>query len=248
MLHCPHGDFTLGRYPERAPARSGAPESPARIDPLRAWDAADEFLLREAAQLPADARIAVVNDSWGALATALADRSPISISDSVVARRSAQANLAANGRGEGRLLPLVAILDAELGEPRLDAVLIKVPKTLALLELELAVLLPVIGPGTVVRAAGMTKDVHSSTIAAFEAWIGPTTTSHAIRKARLIRAEFAALLARPPRPAPARIQVGDAEPVVGSSVLINYPGVFAAQHLDAGARLLLSTLGMRRVR
>jgi len=60
------GEFELARYPAQM---AGARET------LRAWDAADEFLLRHLAARIAG-QILIVNDSWGALSTALAKYHP----------------------------------------------------------------------------------------------------------------------------------------------------------------------------
>ena len=62
-MQAPQGSFTLQRRPRR------------RRELLRAWDAADEYLLREVAeqiQPGAGMGVLVVNDSFGALAVALA--------------------------------------------------------------------------------------------------------------------------------------------------------------------------------
>jgi len=66
----PQGQFEIQRIPHD-------PRSP-----LRAWDAADEYVLAHIAELdehgrvPSDARILIANDSFGALGVGLADRSP----------------------------------------------------------------------------------------------------------------------------------------------------------------------------
>ena len=72
------GEFELARYPAQM---AGAKET------LRAWDAADEFLLRHLAARTAG-QILIVNDSWGALSTALAVKHhPWMLSDSYLSRR-----------------------------------------------------------------------------------------------------------------------------------------------------------------
>ncbi|MYT57179.1 50S rRNA methyltransferase, partial [Streptomyces sp. SID7834] len=70
------GEFDLARYPENP------------RDPLRAWDAADEYLLRRlggedgSEPVRPSGTVAVVGDRWGALTTALAARRPVQITDS----------------------------------------------------------------------------------------------------------------------------------------------------------------------
>src|SRR5687768_16166600 len=91
------GGFDLARFPDDP------------RDPLRAWDAADEYVLR---QLKGDAplqgiedsgptdlsgTVVVVGDRWGALATSLAEHSPVQITDSFLGQQATRANLARNG-------------------------------------------------------------------------------------------------------------------------------------------------------
>ncbi|MFH1567780.1 MAG: 50S rRNA methyltransferase, partial [Gemmatimonadota bacterium] len=60
----PQGQFELWRYPRR------------KAETLRAWDAADEYLLHHLAEegLPAPpAPVLILNDAFGALSVALAD-------------------------------------------------------------------------------------------------------------------------------------------------------------------------------
>lgn len=87
----PWGVFDLTRFPEDPRER------------LRAWDAADEYLLRhlageadgaDGATDLAGRRIVVLGDRWGALTTALAAHEPVQIVDSHLGRRATLANLA----------------------------------------------------------------------------------------------------------------------------------------------------------
>jgi len=85
-LVCPFGTFSLARYPETSD-RS-----------LRAWDAADEYLLDHLAEHEqmADAsdssneakRILVVNDTFGALSCALDRYEVHHWSDSILSQRA----------------------------------------------------------------------------------------------------------------------------------------------------------------
>ena len=67
--------------------------------PLRAWDAADEYLFEafEALELPTgDSRVLVVGDSFGALSVALADWQPTVATNSMTSRAAIVANCEAN--------------------------------------------------------------------------------------------------------------------------------------------------------
>ena len=169
------GQFELERYPRDAN--------------LQAWDAADELLLAQVADLDLlarDSRTLILNDAFGALAVALAGYPVFSWNDSWLAQRALADNLRANGYpadqvrvNSGVDLPAVAF----------DLVLIKVPKSLALLEHQLYGLRPLLHRGSVILGAAMSRHIHRSTLQGFESIIGPTTTSRARKKARLIYVE-----------------------------------------------------------
>jgi 23S rRNA (guanine1835-N2)-methyltransferase len=82
----------------------------------------------------------------------------------------------------------------------------------------------------------MTKDVHRSTISLFEAAIGPTPTSLARKKARLLLATVDPALDPGPGLAPVRWTTTEGVDVT------SLPGVFSASGLDVGTRLLLGHL------
>ena len=174
----PQGQFQLQRLPYR------------KHELLRAWDAADEYLLNHFAQYckpAANAKIVIVNDSFGALAVALADYQPIAISDSYLSQQATQLNLHANQRDAGT----VQLLDSlSLPGVEIDYLLIKAPKTLALLEYQLHRLRPLLKPDCTVIVAGMVKNLPPTLWKIVEKLIGPTKPSLAVKKARMIFAEF----------------------------------------------------------
>lgn len=145
---------------------------------LQAWDAADEYLLQQ--EIP-QGPVFVFNDNFGALTCALVHqgRQVWHISDSLNSQQSAQQNLALNGLDESN----VTFIDSMTALPLTPAVvLIKVPKTLALLEFQLGTLREVLQPETVIIAGAKAKDIHNSTLALFERIIGETKTSLAKKK------------------------------------------------------------------
>ncbi|MDD1614207.1 MAG: 50S rRNA methyltransferase, partial [Methylococcaceae bacterium] len=122
LLRVAQGEFELNRLPKRP------------LELLRAWDAADEYLLNTLAEdlkPSADARILIFNDSFGALAVALSLFQPQAVSDSYLSQQATRLNLVANGLPE-QSVKLINSLESLNGQ--FDLVLIKVPKTLALLE------------------------------------------------------------------------------------------------------------------
>lgn len=224
-LSVPQGEFTLTRSPLRAK------------DPLRAWDAADELVLHHLAEhsdaLPSGA-VVIVNDAHGALATALADLHPTLLTDSYVSERAVRRNL----EGNGRSVDDVTVVDPSGVLPVHPAlIVIKVPKSLSMLEFELDRLARVAGPDTVVLGAAMAKHIHTSTLEAFERILGPTTTSRATKKARLIHCTPASELAAVEPSWPRTYTV---EP--GPLTIVNQPSGFSPQRLDGGTSLLLSRL------
>ncbi|BAG23603.1 MULTISPECIES: methyltransferase [Streptomyces] len=229
------GAFELARFPEHP------------RDPFRAWDAADDYLLQQLTDPgtgPVDlsGTVAVVGDRWGALATALAAHRPVQISDSYLARRATLANLARNGIDEDA----VRLLSSRDTPPdRIDVLLVRVPKSLAFLEDQLHRLAPAVHSGTVVIGTGMVKEIHTSTLKIFERIIGPTRTSLAVRKARLIFSTPDPALPRTLSPWPYRYELpADVGPVAGLTA-VNHAGIFCAERLDIGTRFFLKHLPTR---
>ncbi|MEV1040294.1 MULTISPECIES: methyltransferase [unclassified Streptomyces] len=222
------------------------PEDPR--DPLRAWDAADEYLLRRlegadgADPVDLSGAVVVVGDRWGALSTVLAGHRPVQITDSYLAQRATLANLGRNGMDADA----VRLLSARDTPPeRIDVLLVRVPKSLALLEDQLHRLAPAVHPGTVVIGTGMVKEIHTSTLKLFERIIGPTRTSLAVKKARLIFCTPGAGTPRTPSPWPYRYGLPDGLGPVSGRTVTNHAGIFCAERLDIGTRFFLGHLPAR---
>ncbi|MEL5954152.1 methyltransferase [Streptomyces sp. CLV115] len=222
------------------------PEDPR--DPLRAWDAADEYLLRRlegadgADPVDLSGAVVVVGDRWGALSTVLAEHRPVQITDSYLAQRATLANLGRNGADADT----VRLLSARDTPPdRIDVLLVRVPKSLALLEDQLHRLAPAVHPGTVVMGTGMVKEIHTSTLKLFERIIGPTRTSLAVKKARLIFCTPGAGTPRTPSPWPYRYDLPQGLGPVSGRTVTNHAGIFCAERLDIGTRFFLGHLPVR---
>ena len=200
---------------------------------LQAWDAADEYLLShlDELDLPADSSILILNDSFGALACGLHPYRLAWYSDSYVSCQATRQNLEAN-----ELAPSIEWPET-LPDTRLrpDVVVLKVPKSNALLEAQLAQLSPLLHDDTLVVAAGRTRDIHTSTLKLFERCLGPTKTSLARKKARLIFCQPDGR--RTDAPAPLCWSLDNTDYTV-----VNHSGVFSRAQLDIGARLMLSNL------
>ncbi|MET9469996.1 methyltransferase [Streptomyces sp. NPDC006544] len=240
-LTTPFGSYELARFPEDP------------RDRLRAWDAADEYLLRHLdsgtgergpVDLAGAGQITVIGDRWGALTTALAAHHPTQITDSSLTRSATAANLDRNGIGTAK--DTVTLLTTRDAPPeRIDVLLVRVPKSLALLEDQLYQLAPHVHAGTVVVGTGMVKEIHTSTLRVFEKILGPTKTSLAEKKARLI-------FCTPGNPGAAHPTSSGPWPVTytvdqdagsGSGLtVVNHAGIFCADRLDVGTRFFLQNI------
>ncbi|MFG2900690.1 methyltransferase [Streptomyces zaomyceticus] len=228
------GAFTLTRHPEDP------------RDQLRAWDASDEYLLSHLAESGTDlsGTVAVLGDRWGALVTALQAAGPgelVQISDSYLGRQATRANLARAGAAP----EAVRLLTTQDPPPeRIDVLLVRVPKSLALLEDQLHRLAPAVHEGTVVVGTGMVKEIHTSTLRLFERILGTTRTSLAVKKARLIHTTPDPAVTPRPNPWPHRYDLPADTPAPGLPGLnvVSHAGVFCADRLDVGTRFLLANL------
>ncbi|MFJ5177736.1 methyltransferase [Streptomyces griseoviridis] len=221
------------------PGLTRFPEDPR--DQLRAWDASDEYLLGHLAddKVPLTGTVVVVGDRWGALVTALAAHEPVQITDSYLTQEATRANLARAGVPTGT----VRLLTTQDEPPdRVDVLLVRVPKSLALLEDQLRRLAPAVHADTVVVGAGMVKEIHTSTLRLFERIIGPTRTSLAVKKARLIFSTPDPALKRAANPWPYRYALPDGVGPVSGHTVVNHAGVFCADRLDVGTRFFLQHL------
>ncbi|MDF3144945.1 MULTISPECIES: methyltransferase [unclassified Streptomyces] len=225
----PWGELALTRFPEDP------------RDRLRAWDASDEYLLRHLAEqeIPLSGTVVVVGDRWGALVTALAAHQPVQITDSHLTQEATRANLDRGGVEPGS----VRLLTTQDPPPeRVDVLLVRVPKSLALLEDQLLRLAPAVHEGTVVVGAGMVKEIHTSTLQLFERILGPTRTSLAEKKARLIFCTPQPSPTRPANPWPYTYTLPAGIGTVSGRTVVNHAGVFCADRLDIGTRFFLGHL------
>lgn len=227
------------------------PEDPR--DPLRAWSAADAYLLRylagedggpagaEETAKPVDlsGTVAVVGDRWGALTTALAEHGPTLITDSFLAREATRANVA---RADFAPDAVRLTTTGDAPPSRIDVLLVRVPKSLALLEDQLHRLAPALHAGTVVVGTGMVTEIHTSTLDLFERIIGPTRTSLARQKARLIFSTPDPERDAGPSPWPRSYVLDDDSGAGAGLTAVNHAGVFCAERLDIGTRFLLQHL------
>lgn len=226
-LETAYGTFRLQRLPL---SPTGKKEN------LRAWDAADELLLAYLDEHKLLSSITnpvlLINDAFGSLVVSLHEYQVHSWSDSYLSHLSIEHNLALNQlKADCKAISSTDALTQDY-----DLVIIKIPKTLALLEHQLCQLKPWITKSTTIIAAGMSRHIHSSTLKYFEKIIGTTTTSRATKKARLI---FAANDQQTLKASPYPKNFTDEQLEISLS---NHANVFSKDRLDIGARFMIKQL------
>jgi len=223
-LATPFAQLDLIRQPEMA------------NEPLQAFDAADEYLLAHLHEqgLGPDSRVLLLNDGFGALACSLAPHCRVTSSgDSHLGYLALQKNLARNGLTADRVNFVPASATAQ---GPFDWVLVRVPKTLALLEEQLIRLHGQLAPGARVIAGAMIKHLPRAAGDLLEQYIGPVQASLAVKKARLLTATPESRPA-PESPYPTRYRLD--KPAIE---LLNHANVFCREGLDIGTRAFLPHL------
>ncbi|MDH5394494.1 MAG: methyltransferase [Gammaproteobacteria bacterium] len=223
VMQVAQGSFKLNRYPLN------------KKESLRAWDAADEYLLNycnENFTAEKSLKILIVNDSFGALTLPLSAGHDVSLwSDSCLTEKGVSENFIANSADHSRY---TFVKSTDLAVATFDLVLLKVPKSHAFLEHQLYTLLSVINENSRIISAGMSKNIHSSTLEYFESIIGETKTSLAYKKARLIftATQRLDLTKKTPYPKTYRFDGFDYR-------ITNHANVFSREKLDIGTRFFL---------
>lgn len=197
---------------------------------MQAFNSADLYLLESALLEQPVEQALIVNDNFGALACFCKAKSITWVSDSYVATMATKKNLQLNGLGNKKIM--FQDLSQPINTPP-TLVLMRLPKSLAMLEYQLAMLSQIITHKTKIIASGMTKEIHKSTIRIFERYLGPCPTSLAQKKARLIlpTGEYLAAKELPP---PVCWALPDNE-----MKICNLANLFSREQLDIGARFFI---------
>lgn len=231
------GDFDLQRFPVR------------KKETLKAWDAADEYMLQylnDNQLLQEDASVLIVNDTFGGLSIPLNSFQPVVITDSYLSLQAIMSNAENNNIPEHEITIIDSLLTPESTlNIRSDIgnhiVLIRIPKSLALLEDQLHRIRPLLTASTVVIAAAMTRHIHISTLALFEKIIGVTKSSLAQKKSRLIFSQFDEKLKVEVNPYPSTCtlpyKLDDTE-----ILMTNHAAVFSQEKLDLGTRFFIENI------
>jgi len=204
---------------------------------LQAWDAADEYLLNsleDKCEIEKEPKILIINDSFGALAVALSAFKPCVVSDSYISQSATRNNLQLNNievESVGLFNSLV------LPQEKFDLILIKAPKTLAFLEDLLIRLQGNLLAHTQLIVAGMVKNLSASVWKLMARYMGETTPSKAVKKARLIYAQVDVGREVPENPYPVCYLLENT-----NYQICNHSNIFSHKSLDIGTRFFLEHL------
>ena len=180
-----------------------------------------------------------MNDGFGALSLSLAQTKPCMVTDSWVSTQGVLANIKHNHM-DCRFLTLLNSLQKLPGP--LAVAMIKLPKSQAMLQHQLYQLRSSLDQNTTIIAAAMARNIHSSTLKLFEDIIGPTRTSLARKKARLIFCERDEQLQSGNSPYPKYYTL---EFQGRTFKICNHANVFSREKLDMGTRFFLQHLPQR---
>lgn len=222
----PFGSLELDRYP------------PTRNPTLQPWDAADLYLLQAFADAAADpqASVLVVNDNFGTLSCALARGGyrVVSWSDSYLAEQAMRLNAQRNGLAADQI---TFVNSQQIPDAPIERVLLRVPKSLTLLEDQLSRLRPLLSAEALVVAGAMLKHLPPSAGDLLARYVGSYQASLAWKKARLLSARMDMLLTPATPVLTSRYALAES-----GCELRNLPGVFSRERLDLGTRVMLPCL------
>jgi 16S rRNA G1207 methylase RsmC len=151
---------------------------------LQAWDSSDELAVSyyEDNYNDSEQKLVVINDQFGAISVGLHSHKPILVTDSKIAELATHQNYQENNLEPIDVIPSTSAL------PSSDVYIIKLSKTLALIESQLAAISQV-APNAKIIATGKTQLITSNLLKMFERYFTVVTTSLAKKKSRLIFAE-----------------------------------------------------------
>ena len=222
---------------------------------LRAWNAADEHLLKvlqDEETGPFRLPVWIFGDAFGGLtcAMAVAAGPKLSVgedgtssgaithwSDSYLACQSARQNLERNGLPPDTVQWVGSTADPHRLRGSARTVLMQVPKSLALFEYMLEWMKPRISPSTRFLCAGMTKHLSPHVRSILRQRVGPTEISPVYKKS-VVFTSFPEYLTTDEEALTPEWYTAP-----GSTARVfAFPGVFGGDRLDNGTRLLLANL------
>lgn len=219
---------------------------------LQAWDSADEYLINyiETADFNTTLQnettsLVIFNDSFGALTTHFCSHAPLKdkakiycINDSYLSRKGIQHNIEQNNLEDENITLLTSM---EALPENIDVILYKIPKSKSLLIDQLIQIKKSCSENTIFIAADRAKEIHSSTLKLFEKHLGTTTTSLAVKKARLVFCQFNSKQNQDSL-TPAQWSLQNPENLEQTFSISNLSNVYSRDSLDIGARYFIDNL------
>lgn len=193
-------------------------------DLLQGWDAADSLILEHMSTIELQGkRILIINDQFGALTCGLMNHNITTYADSYVSYRGILFN------SHQKVTPINNLNDLE---GVYDYVLMQIPKNMSFLEDILIHLTNHMLPHSKLICGAMVKHLAPTSFDLINKYIGTTSTSLAVKKARLIFASFEKEKFQ--NIYPQRITMDGFE-----KPFINHSNLFSRDKLDIGTRFFL---------
>ena len=210
---------------------------------LQAWDAADEYLINyitEQALVEKSSNILIFNDTFGALTTNLSinGNQVYCVNDSLLSEQGIKHNLEQNHLATDSIHYLTSLTSLPSD---IDLVVFKIPKSKSLLNYQLLQIKNTYPDSLIFIAGDRAKEIHSSTLKVFEKHLGSTTTSLAVKKARLVFCQLDQK-SKQQSPFPTIWDLEPTYPATTKFTISNHANVYARDKLDLGARYLLQSL------
>ena len=207
---------------------------------MRAWSSSDICLVdavATAAGRSKPLKILVLNDMFGALSIPFHDHHTTVVVDSFLSQTAIRRNLKLNGLAPESLVFASSVQELE---EKYDILLMGIHPSKAMFEYQLRHVRNALSQKCQIFAAAMSKNVDSALYTIFQRTLGPTMVLPTPQKTKLFQIELD--METKQNGAELRFSgykafVADTEFEVASG-----PGVFSADHLDAGARMILEHL------
>ena len=200
---------------------------------LQPWSAADELLLDTGKVLfVANKKVALINDSFGALACALQHLKPLSIVDQYSQLKSTRQNLKLN-QFDPKELQWCNHL--KLSTDKLDVVVMKMPKSVELFHLYLSEIHQNLSKKAVVLCGFMTRNFTPAFLEIAQQYFEDAEQTLAVKKARVL------MLKSPKNDVAPFAAFHSVKNEIGLN-LKQYAGVFSANKVDVATSILLDKL------
>lgn len=200
---------------------------------LQPWSAADELLLETSrVLLKSNKKVALINDSFGALACASNHLSPLCVIDQYSQLKATRQNYTLNKLNAKEIKWCNHL---KLPTESLDVVLIKMPKSVELFQLYLSEIHPNLSKNAVVLCGFMTRNFTPAFLEVAQQYFEEAEQSLAVKKARVL------MLKSPKK----EIAPFAAFHQVKNELDLNlkqYAGVFSANKIDVATTIMLEKL------